>query len=289
MTAALGAGVWLWLNRDGLAIETDDTPVTADNGEENVEVVVVRPLRAAERWYCPSSHPVAAYERGTYRPREYPREVAASERPVDCYSDVARAESAGYQREDPPPGVVLAGGVYLVPTVAPDGEACRILAGAVGFPAPCPTRLPAPGFAASCEAYTCTYGDVNDLRNGVVISYRTFPVPDDWSNDAEPNIVIAAVAVEDAASGRMRIDGPPELAGCTVDTPEDVGEQVRFVQCEPGDPWIPRFQGEPHQDHTAAFWRRGDVVYSASVDGHGPTADELLHALVDGITYVEPS
>ena len=62
-----------------------------------------------------------------------------------------------------------------------------------------------------------------------------------------------------------------------------------FRTCVDAQPWVPGFGGYPLERHTAAIWRRGDVVYAAGVEGAGPHIDALLAALIDGITYVDPA
>ena len=100
--------------------------------------------------------------------------------------------------------------------------------------------------------------------------------------------VTAVEIAEERAGSTLQVRGDPALVACNAAAPVQAGARQRFVQCPPGRTWVPRIQGDPHENHTAAFWRVRDVVYAASVEGHTQTAEELLHALIDGIEYVDP-
>lgn len=281
---ALTAGaVYTAGNRDQLAIDTDNAPVVQSS--EVVEVVVVAPLQAGDRWYCPSTHPVSVHDTGEYYPREYPEDHRNPQRPKNCYADVARAEGAGFELAEPPANAVIAGGIYLMPTQAPTRRGCENTADRVGFRAPCPRRLPTPPIGPSCGLDSCVYGD----REGIVIEHRTFETPVDWANPAEPNVVITAVGIKrELDADAVEVDGPPELVTCATGMPVVVRTQPEFQQCPETQTWIPRIQGDPHSKHTAAFWRDDEVVYAASVEGHSGAAEQLLHAIIDGVDYVEP-
>ena len=283
LVVAVGAATFYAVrNRNQLGIETGEGP--AVEVSETVEVVVTAPLRAGDRWYCPTTYPVAAFDDGEYRPAEYPR-VDQSERPAQCYADPQRAEDDGYDLADPPDGVVLAGGIYLEPVRLPHREGCANAATWVGVTVPCPTRLPTPADGPSCEIDSCVFGD----RSGVIIEHRQFRVPRDWPPDVEPHVVLTAVGVaRERGDGSLQVSGPQAFGACRAGDPVAAPQRPQFIQCPEGNTWIPRFQGDPHEGHTAAFWRRNDVVYGASVEGTGGAAEELLHALIDGIEYVDP-
>lgn len=279
--AIVAGGVYVIRHRNQLAVETgEDGPVV--DVSESVDVVGTAPLQAGDRWYCPSTFPVGAYEDGFYRPPEYPRDTGV-DRPEQCYADSERAESEGYDLAPPPGDVVLAGGVYLEPTRTPSDDACADLATSLGFTVPCPTRLPVPADGPSCQMDSCTYGDFS----GVVIEHRHFRVPADWPDDVQPQVIVTAVPRRRLQDESVEYP-TPELVACRLGDPVEVNAQPLFVQCPPGDTWIPRIQGDPHEEHTAAFWRKDDVVYGASVEGHTDAAEALLHALIDGIEYVPP-
>lgn len=281
----VGAGAYVVRHRGQIAVEIDGPPI----GEvsETVDVVVTAPLSAGDRWYCPSTHPIAAYDSGEYVPPHFPVQRTQQERPADCFADPGRAEGAGYSLADAPDDVVLAGGIYLEPTRAPTAQACANLAGNVGFAVPCPTRLPTPSFGPTCVGSSCmlTAGS----GEGVVIEHRAFEVPAEWPNDGTPQVFVTAAEIQrERADGTLQVRGDPALVACHRDDPVAATSRARFVNCAPGQTWIPHIQGEPHESHTAAFWRDDSVVYAASVEGHGQAAQELLHALIDGIEYVAP-
>ena len=284
--AIVGGTYYVARNRDRLAIDTGEGP--AAEVSETVEVVVTAPLRAGDRWYCPTTYPVAVFDDGEYRPPEYP-DPGGNDRPVHCYADVERAQADGYDLASPPSGVVVAGGVYLEPTRSPSTQTCAELADDLQLVVACPTRLPVPAHGPSCEIDSCHYGD----SPGAVIEQRLFLVPPDWPEEVQPQVIVASARVSNAGADEkdegLVIDGPTELVACTAEEPVVATSQPRFVQCPEGQQWIPRFQGEPHEGHTAAFWRKDDAVYGASVEGHHPRAAELLHALIDGLDYVTPA
>ena len=285
VVAVIGGGIYGVRNRGQIAIETDGTPV--GDVTETVDVVVTAPLRAGDRWYCPSTHPITAYDGGEYFPAHYPDRNEA-EQPADCFADPQRADDAGYDLADPPEGAILAGGVYLEPTRAPTTAACGEVANYVGFTVPCPGRLPTPAFGPTCAQDSCVFSP--ESREGVVIEHRTFAIPPDWPGSGNPQLFVTAVEIaREVARGQLMVHGEPALVACSADDPVEATSRPRFVVCPAGQTWVPRIQGEPHEDHTAAFWRRGEVVYAASVDGQGTAAEELLHALIDGIEYVDPS
>ena len=289
IVALVAGGVYAVRNRNQLAIDSDGPPV----GEvsETVEVVVTGPLSAGDRWYCPTTHPFAAYEEGSYYPPHYPRDAFPDgEKPIDCYAEAERAQDDGYELADPPDGVVLAGDLYLEPTRSPTAANCADLASRSSLTVPCPGRLPAPAFGPTCAQDSCIFDPAR--LQGLVIEHRAFAVPPEWGGGGQAQVFLTAALIDlnrAGEDGTLRIYGDAALVACSADDPVQATSRPRFVVCTAGETWVPRIQGEPHESHTAAFWRRGDIVYGASVDGQGQDADELLHALIDGITYVDPS
>ena len=82
--------------------------------------------------------------------------------------------------------------------------------------------------------------------------------------------------------------GAAEIVACSPETPVSLEQHPVFFVCPPSQDWVPRIQGDPHEGHTAAFWRRGNTGYAASVEGESPQVRALLDAVIDGIRYVEP-
>lgn len=284
------AGIYASRRDRGIAIETDGAPVVATT--ETAEIVVIAPLRVGTRWYCPDDFPVHIRADGSYFPHEYPRGGHLLERPQSCYSDAARAEQDGYQLADPPPDTIVAGGVYLERPNSPSEAACKGMASTTGFAVPCPTWLPTPAIGPSCFENTCLYGDEfsrelgTDRTTGVVIEQRQFRRPPSWPADA--HVVLAAAALAPGDGGGTRVLGTPEIVSCSPEAPVILEEHPVFFACPPSQDWVPRIQGDPHEEHTAAFWRRGDTGYAASVEGEGPQVRALLEAIIDGIRYVGP-
>ena len=284
VVAVVAGGVYAVRRERRLSIETGDTPITAVS-EAEVEVVATAPLQAGDLWYCPSSHPVRVHEDGRYYPQEYPRSGSHIARPANCYEDAERAEEAGYELAPPPPGAVIAGGVYLVPAQGPTTLECAELAGRAGFAVPCPGMLPAPGESSSCEDDRCLF------RGGVIIEQRSFQTPARWS--AEEHVVLTAVPLAPGSRARrgrrLRVDGDDALVKCSPDDHVRAQGQGWFLRCSSSSPWIPRLGGYPHESHIAMFWLRGRVVYGASVEGWDDESWDILAAVVDGIRYVDPA
>ena len=289
VVALVGGGVYVVRNRNQLAIDTDNEPV-AGVEEEDVEVVEVAPLTAGDRWYCPTTHPVVAFD-DDYYPAHFPLDNRLEERPDACFVDAERAAGTGLSLADPPPDVVFAGGVYLSPAQAPTRRSCQTLADYVDMRVPCPTRWPTPAYGPSCGDDSCVHQNQQGL--GVVIEHRTFELPEDWGGGTESNAKLTAVPIDvdglDNDGDVVRVGGPSELVTCQAGARVEVERQPTIEYCEPGATWIPRIQGDPHGGATAAFWRDDEVVYGASVAGNGPEAAELLHAVIDGIEYVDPA
>ena len=280
--ALVAGGVYALRRERRLSIETDDTPIVGVS--EAVEVVATAPLQAGDRWYCPTTHPVRVYEDGLYYPIEYPQGRRHIARPANCFEDPQRAQEGGYRLAPPPPGAVIAGGVYLMPTVAPSSQACATVARTAGLPVPCPGMLPSPAEGPSCLDGRC------EFAGGVVLEQRSFQVSRDWHVDGQ-HVVLAAAPVSVghriSPARPLRVDADAALVTCGPDGEIEPAGQDIFRVCPPGPPWIPGIGGYPHEQHTAAFWRRGRVVYAASVEGSGPDVEAVLAAVISGIRYVD--
>ncbi len=269
--AVVAAGVVVARQDRGLSIDTDNQTVAPPT--EDVDVVVSAPLQAGDRWYCPNDNAVRAFDNGFYYPPGYPATVQDLGKPTACYADGVRAEEAGLQLASPPPGSVVAGGVYLSPALSPTVEACRRVARQVGFDAPCPTVLPAPANASTCPLRNCLF------EGGVILEQRGFPVPPAWCTDCEPHVVITAVRGREPVA-LVSCDGkrvPKRLLAEAGGT---------FVECHSDLPsWIPGLGGYPHARHTMTVWRRGGVTYAASIEGFGEAQQDVLAHIADGIEY----
>jgi hypothetical protein len=289
------AGLW-WLQRDrGLTIERDGE--TVGGPSELPDVVVTSPLKAGDRWYCPSSHPIRAYAENTlYYPGHYPTGGGIIARPDECYADTERAEAAGYILADPPAGSVVAGGVYVIPAVAPGRAACAQLAIDTGVAVPCPTMLPAPATGPSCTEARCFF------QGGIVIEQRIFDASDEYCAIAEvdgtscdTHVMVTAVPGTNP-SHLVACPAPPgegEDLGSVTATPRDdaladLGARPQLATCGEGPPWIPGIGGVPHEGHTVARWQTDGHTFAVSVEGHGEPQTDLLHAILDGIEVCMP-
>lgn len=283
VVALVAGGVYAVRRERGLAIDTDNAPVVV--ASEAVEVVVTGPLEAGDRWYCPDTHPVRAYDDGLYYPVEYPRSGAHIARPDNCYVDETRAEEDGFRLAPLPAGATLAGGIYLMPTRAPTSQACRALAAEVGFTVPCPTHLPAPADGPTCITPRC------EFEGGVIIEQRIFDRPEEWVADAHLVITAAPLSVGHVIrKGRpLKVDANEALVKCapddTVQAPPAPDFSLR--ECPSAPPWIPGISGYPHEEHTTAIWRRGRVVYAASLHGASDEIGRLLQVIIERIRYFE--
>jgi hypothetical protein len=279
------AMVW-WSQRDrGLPVERDLPPVAGPS--DAPEVVVRAPQETGNRWYCPDDSPVRAYEDGLYVPPHYahsPRDVV---RPDRCFATPELAEAEGYTLAPPPPDTVVAGGVYVIPALLPGRQVCADLADEWGAPVPCPTRLPTPGTGAWCANDACRFD------GGVVIEQRFFNAPDDFCDGCQPEVILTAVKLEGRSGGPTylvtcpRHSMPEDLASVTQ-TPEDpslttLQRLPRIQRCGQGPPWLPGIGGLPHEGHTAARWRDGDIVYAVSVGGHGAAQEAVLREILKGV------
>lgn len=280
----VASGAYALRREQRLSVESDDAPIVGVS--ETVEVIATPPLRAGDLWYCPSTHPVRVYDDGRYYPQEYPQTGRVIARPDNCFEDTERAEEGGYELAPPPPGAVIAGGVYLVPTVQPTTRLCALPARTVGVPVPCPGLLPAPAEATSCMNDSCIH------RRGVIIEQRSFQVPKDWPATQDQHVVLTAAPVAGGQiirpGRRLRVAADSALVRCSQDAPVRPRGQRWFLRCSSSPPWIPGLGGFPHESHMAVFWLRDRVVYGASVEGWSPESIAVLKAVVKSIRYVEP-
>ena len=289
---ALAVAAYLTRPSDNLSIDTSDEEPTVEVSE-SVEVVVESPLRAGDQWFCPSTHPFRAGPRQAYFPPGHPgnRQLAA---PDACYASTERAEEAGYRLAAPPAGTQLVEGIYVEPARSPSREDCRELASAVGYPVPCPGRLPAPAEGPPCGTNVCIFRGPDGTSErggaGVLIQYDSFAVPaqSPWLG-VERDIVLSAVEVEGTGSdGVVRVAGPDAFVSCFPENGLKPKGPAAFRTCVDGRSWVPGFGGLPLEGHTSAIWRRGDVVYAAGVIGAGDHIEALLTSIIDGIEYVAP-
>ena len=295
VVVAVGAtSLWSMRGPDRLAVDNDERPIAGET--DTVAVVVTEPLRADERWYCPSTHPVGAYPDGAYHPVGYPAD--APERPVECYHTAAAAEAAGYRQAPPPAGTKVVHGIYLEPTRSPSAADCRALANVAGYAAPCPARLPAPADGPSCGARLCAFSGPDGSRGhsrsrpvGIVIQHRSFAIPPEppWLGAPRDVVVTAVQVAQTQPNGSVRLAGPRELVSCFPEADVHPRGRSVFRTCVDAKPWAPGSGGYPLERHTSAVWRRGDVVYAAGVTGAGRHVEALLTAIIDGITYVDPA
>ena len=286
------AALW-WTQRDaGLTVERDQEPIGGPTAAP--EVVISRPRKAGDRWYCPSDTPVRAYTAdGVYYPAHYPRVAGGVPKPDECFADEERAVAAGYRLADPPPDSVVAGGVYVIPSAIPTLEDCARLATESGVAVPCPTRLPSPAVGPPCDNTRCR------LHGGVVLEQRTFDAPRAFCPDCDRSARHVMITAVKGNRSQHLVTCPPwpavgEDFGSVTPVPDDVvgldyvGETPEILRCGEGPPWIPGIGGVPHEGHTMARWRSGPYTFAVSVDGEGDAQSELLDALLDGIEVCVP-
>ena len=276
--AGLAAATWLALQSEqGLQVQTDRNPIAEASDEP--DVVLQPPVRAGSGWVCPSDHPVRAFDAGVYYPPEHPAVPADATRPEGCFLSPEWAESGGYDLAPTPPDVIEVGSLYLVPTTAPTAAACADVAAVVGFPVPCPERLPAPGRGSSCANTCLFYGD--SQQPGVVIEQRGFPLPLEWCDACQPHVVITAV----------RDRAPAELISCGPRMARDVraGERITgFHDCGPGPEWLPAIAGYPHERHTLLVDEAGPITFAVSMEGHGAQVRAVVSNLRRHLVGVAP-
>ena len=178
---------------------------------------------------------------------------------------------------------------------SPTRRDCASVAQDVGYPVACPRRLPPPAAATSCGGICIVEGP--DRRAvlpaarsvGLVIQQAEFPVPSSppWLGIAR-ELVVTSVPVA-RNTGELRLAGPENLVSCFPERAVTPRGRTAFRTCVDAQPWTVESEGFPLERHTAAVWRRGDVVYAAGIEGAGDHVDAALTALIAGIEYVEPS
>jgi hypothetical protein len=276
--AVLVAVSWTALRTaDGLTVQTDRNPTAG--GTEEPDVVLAPPVRAGAGWVCAAEHPVRAYAAGWFYPPEHPEIPDTATKPEACYLDAEWAEAGGYALAPTPAAVIRAGGLYLVPAVAPSSDACADVAAVVGFVVPCPQRLPAPGRASSCTNSCLFYGEASEP--GVVIEQRGFQLPVEWCDDCADHVVLTAV----------RDRSPPQLIACgpLMASAAAAGDRISgFHDCPPGPEWLPGIAGYPHERHTMLVWGHGPLPYALSMEGHSAQIRTILLSLQEWLAWVEP-
>lgn len=274
LIAGLILAAILLRDRGGLSVDTGGE--TAEVRQRELDLVVQAPYEAGERWFCSADFPVRAFSDGLAYPPERPGGPAVQERPSACYAGMGTALEAGFQLAPSPAGVDLVSGIYLEPTPSGLPAVCQQAATTLGYPLPCPSRLPTPGSSARCLADNCLFA------GGFVIEARGFPVPPDWCDGCDAHVVIAAAPAGDrAAASLVSCDGTPGSAA----RPEEPA--TRFEQCPEGPPWLPNAGGLPHEGHTLTRWRRGGIDYAVSIEGFGATRPEVLRHLTRNLSYVD--
>ena len=264
-------------NDQGLQVQTDRNPVAGPSDEP--DVVLQPPVRAGAGWLCPDGHPVRAFASGTFFPPEHPAVPADAMRPEACFLSPDWAESGGYDLAPTPPNVIEVGSLYLVPTAAPRGAACRDVAAVVEFVVPCPGHLPAPGRAGSCANSCLFYGESE--QPGMVIEQRGFPLPVDWCEGCEAHVVVSAV----------RDRSPAELVSCGPEMAREARRDAAiggFHDCGQAAEWLPGIAGFPHERHTLLVWEDGPVTYAVSMHGDGAQIRAVLSSLRGDMLYVPP-
>jgi hypothetical protein len=283
--ALLAVVVVAWTQRDqGLPVSHDGLP---EAGPSDVSQVVVRaPEETGNRWFCPKDAAFRAYSDELFVPAHYPRTPRDVIRPERCFATAELAEAAGYRLAPPPPGATVAGGVYVVPALLPGRHGCADLAAEWGGAVPCPSRLPTPGLGEWCTDDGC------EFDGGIVIEQRFFNAPAGFCQDCQPEVIVTAVKVGGPTGGPTYLvtctrRSTPEDATSVTRTPKDalgqLGPQPQIQRCGQGPPWLPGIGGLPHEGHTAARWRSGDIVYAVSVGGHGTAQEALLHEILAGV------
>jgi hypothetical protein len=241
----------------------------------------VEPFVVAGTWACPADWSYAAYDAlgHHYFAPNHPEHPSDAVRPDHCYGTEAEAEAAGYAGVPTGPDVTVVEGVYFVPV---DLRArCERAADRLGFPVPCPTRLPNPrpgGVEPGCSpsAFPPNTGCV--VRGEVpsfLFAYAAFSVPAAYQQptnlvisafrehpgDADPFFDYAFLCSEGRPLGRS---GPLDEAGT-------VGGS--FVQC-------PSLYPPPFAGQLILRWTRGGVVYQASLNRDTPANRRILESLV---------
>jgi hypothetical protein len=244
---------------------------------------------------CPQTNPVAVNDDSrVYYPVAYPHGGGLSVH--GCYDTARSAAADGYRLADPPPGARVVEGIYLEATRSPSDHDCRELAAVVGYTIPCPRRLPAPADGPPCGERLCTYPGPDRLvsrrplgSRGVVIQHGfTIPPEPPWSGSPHDLVITAVEVAGRPGDPTPRILGPRELVSCFPEGEVQPRGETTFRTCVDARPFVPGYGGHPLERHTAAVWRRGNVVYAAGIEGAGNHVDALLAAVIADIKYVAP-
>jgi hypothetical protein len=234
------------------------------------------PYRVGERLACPHTHPVLATSDGRSYPLGHPTPPARDATAVACYATTAAAAAAGHAEAPLPAGAMELDGVYLVPVPDRVRRACRLAAGRLGFPVPCPTLRPVPSRGSQPPAVCHRPPPCGDPEFGFLFEDSGFVVPSGYVGaygEVGRRLVVAA-ATRPAATAVACVGERP-LAQARVR-----GRSGGLFRCPP--------DAGPHRDGLLLRWRERGIIMAVSVTGHLAAHRRLVLALAAHLELVPP-
>jgi hypothetical protein len=236
------------------------------------------PYRVGERFACPHTHPVLATSDRRSYPLGHPTPPARDATAVACYDTIAAATAAGYPEAPLPAGALELDGVYMVPVPDRIRRECRLAAGRLGFPVPCPTLRPIPSQGSPPPAVCQRSLPCRDPAFGFLFQDSGFVVPSGYVG-AYPEVgrrLVVAAARRPAAAAVACVGERP-LARARVR-----GHRGGLFQCPPDD-------AGPHRDGLLLRWRERGTIVAVSVTGHLAAHRRLVLGLAALLELVPPS
>jgi len=235
------------------------------------------PYRIGARLACPHSHPVLATSDRRSYPLGHPTPPARDAVAVACYETVAAAAAAGYPEAPLPAGALELDGVYLVPVPDRVRRECRLAAGRLGFPVPCPTLRPIPSQGSPPPAVCQRPPPCGEPAFGFLFEDSGFVVPSGYVGsypEVGRRLVVAAARRPSATAVACVREGPVAQARVR-------GHRGGLFQCPPDDPG-------PHHDGLLLRWRERGTIMAVSVTGHPAAHRRLVLALAAHLELVPP-
>jgi hypothetical protein len=251
------------------------------------------PYDVGGRHVCPDSTGFAAYlPEHVFYPPNHPGRPPQELRPASCFSSAAEAVGAGYSLAPPPPGVQVMGGIYLVRANA--FPLCDLAGAALGFPVPCPTRLPSAGLESATPACAVASSRTGCVLGGVfALEYAGFALPPGAVSGVvplfahhfapgieAPHLVLSAFEWTDPSLDRTLAEAlychdGERVGEWTTGLANGARMRGEVVDCP--------HQLRPNGGHRVLRWSRNGVSYQLSVHGHTDRNMSVLVAVASNL------
>jgi hypothetical protein len=250
-----------------------------------------------DTYLCPFSSPYRGYQGYGHLdlyPPNHPLAPGQDIEPERCFASVAEGLLVGYGLVPPPPGAVVVDGVYLV-TVDTTywNSICDRAAAKVGFPVPCPVRLP--NVPVGGRGPRCQVGFTGRICTvwGVAFDFEEtdFAVPPEYPGGSvgggpRVDLTIAAYPKDDPGLAHDF----EYLFDCRGGTQRGTTEVLgfagvltaRLTAC-PAD-----VEGSLLAGDQILTWETDGIVYVVAVAGDADTTVLLLRTIAGNLRLVEP-